>query len=136
MKTKIISSIAMLMMLIITSCIYATHPYQGWIERNDSTYLMINGKYIPVDSGISYEVAHKIYLQKGKPFFIRKVESRDLEYNLYGLYDGKKIYTVIGEQKNISSSIMNGLIPLILAILVAIMIAFMLRGCKIKLSDE
>lgn len=102
MKKLLISSIAMLMMLIITSCIHSTDPYAGLVKKNNSYYLMIGEKAIPVDSGITYKDAKSAYSHERELHFVgEQTQKKDWMTNrtcdLYALYDGEKIVAIIGK---------------------------------------
>ncbi|MEI7563039.1 MAG: hypothetical protein WCJ39_05110 [bacterium] len=132
MKKTIISSIAMLMMLIITSCIHSTDPYAGLVKKNNSTYLTIGEKSIPVDSGIGYKQAERAFLSKGKICFIRKIEKKInwqdiIEYRQYVLYDGTKIFTVTDEGTKRDSNLWAGIILIVVAIIGFTLVAIFAR---------
>jgi hypothetical protein len=114
MKKLLISSIAMLTTLFITSCIYAITPDEGWMEKDGSTFLVVGQQMIPVDSGIPYHDAQYAYFHQGKLCFVaektKKIDWMTKQrYDLCALYDGEKI-AAIKEKKGLDNPLFFKLI--------------------------
>jgi len=134
MKTKIILSIIMLMMLIFISCNSKKSPNNS-IKENNIHGLVINNEIIPMDSGISYQTALKAYQQPGKLCLERKVTKklnwkRDLKYDLYAIYDGKKISLMMGQKIQETSTIYGLMWLLLLCIVIVFGLLIFIRLCE------
>ena len=104
MKTKILLSITMLMMLIFFSCTSTqTDPYKGLVKINASYYLVVGEKTIPVDSGITYTNALEAYNHPNK-LFPAGTKTRKINWimatkkNVYILYTEEKISIMFGKE--------------------------------------
>ena len=137
MKTKILLSITMLIIVFIHH-LSANDFYQGLVQKKDSTYLMIDGKIIPIDSGITYEQAKTAYFNKGNLCLVGQKSNKITErsfmvYDRYVIYDGSKIYQRLGEGKQKDNSLWDAICFGIFAI-IAFMIIWAIhrmRGAKI-----
>lgn len=96
------------MMLVIISCTTSsTDPYQGLVKKNDTCYLVIEGKMIPVDSGVTYKDAVKAYQYPSELYKVgtrnEKLSwGREVTRDVYVVYDGKKITATVSSDHHAS----------------------------------
>jgi uncharacterized membrane protein len=138
MKTKIL--LGLLLMLVIISCKQSVDPYQGLIKKNDTCYLAIEGKIIPVDSGVTYSDATNAYKHSGKLCSMRETTKElnlitVMRYDLYAYYDGTKISTMITIDKKDTTAGMVLFVIIELIIIVVVVIFIKLINLRRKNNE-